>query len=229
MTKQKDSKSDTLSLDKDILKKQGINYQKSFARSISRSISNRQKLLLEINNTKNIENFLKMDFKKFYLEIGFGSGENLINLSYKNPDCGFIGVEPFINGSIKVITQIEENDIKNIFVYTDDIQNIVHSIPNHFFYNILILFPDPWPKTKQNKRRLLQDEFIKLLLSKTYGSILFATDDSNYFDHVSNICIKNNINFKIITRPTWLVTSRYEQKAIAKNKECNFMEILTKS
>lgn len=225
MTKQKDFKSDTLSQDKDLSKKQGGTYQKSFSRSISRSISNRQKLLLENNNTQNIENFLKKDFKKFYLEIGFGSGENLINLSYKIPDCGFIGVEPFINGAIKVITHIEENKIKNIFVYTDDIQNIIHSIPNNLFYKILVLFPDPWPKTKQNKRRLLQYEFIKLLLSKSCGSILFATDDNNYFHNVSSICINNGINFKIINRPTWLIPSRYEQKAIAKNNKCNFMEI----
>lgn len=199
--------------------------RRSFARTIGHAISAHQKNLLLNNEAVDINEFLLRPFEKWYLEIGFGSGENLLNLARNNPTWGFIGVEPFVNGAVKVINKIVEEKINNIFVSISDINDFLQYIPDKKLNQILILFPDPWPKKKQQKRRLVTDNFILQIQKKLYGSILFGTDDAGYFDQVINACQALKTEFKVIEKPSYLIESKYERKALEAGRIPQFTEI----
>ncbi|XVN43498.1 MAG: hypothetical protein RCG15_04375 [Candidatus Rickettsia vulgarisii] len=91
-----------------------------------------------------------------YVEIGCGTGEYLINQAILNPQNQHLGAEPYLNGIIRVLKDIEINKINNIHLWADDIDLILNKIPmSKGFY---ILFPDPWPKSKHIKRRLVNQD-----------------------------------------------------------------------
>ena len=125
---------------------------KSYGRTIAKSLSEKQKNdLINYTNNFDFENF-KKNYNKFILEIGFGNGENIFKLARENNDYGIIGVEPFKNSCIKVIREIEKESVNNMCIFNDDIKNLDTLFPEKFFEKAYVLFPDPWPKKKHNKR-----------------------------------------------------------------------------
>ena len=117
----------------------------------------------------------KTDESGAILEIGFGNGEHLRELSIRNPDKIIIGAEPFANGVAALLSAITNesdnnvlNEYKNIRVFNDDVRLLLKDFKNIKFSEIWILHPDPWPKTRHEKRRLLNHEFLNLL-SKHIG------------------------------------------------------------
>jgi len=118
--------------------------------------------------------------QKIILEIGFGNGENLVELAKKYPERLLIGAEPFLNSAIQCIQKLKKYNIKNVKIWQDDIKKILDFVPPNIISEIKILFPDPWPKTKHKSRRLIQPEFIErlnLILVKG-GTITIGTDHS---------------------------------------------------
>ncbi|MBX9976716.1 MAG: tRNA (guanosine(46)-N7)-methyltransferase TrmB [Alphaproteobacteria bacterium] len=99
-------------------------------------------------------------FSSYTLEIGFGDGEHFLQMVRAHPDQGFIGCERFINGVAKVIKSLDENPASNVRLYVDDIHLLLKNIPRSILSKIYVLFPDPWPKKRHNKRRLLNRDFI---------------------------------------------------------------------
>ena len=95
------------------------------------------------------------EFSAYALEIGFGGGEHLAARARKNPDCGFIGCEPFINGVAKLLTVIADEGRDNIAVYQDDARNLLDALPDESLAAVYLLYPDPWPKTRHHKRRFV--------------------------------------------------------------------------
>lgn len=117
------------------------------------------------------------------LEIGFGSGESLLAAAKANPDHDFIGIEMYLPGIGKVLKQLEEESIKNIRIYyADAVAVIDRCIPENSLTSIHIFFPDPWPKRRHHKRRLIQLEFVKKMVGKlkVEGTIQVATDWEDY-------------------------------------------------
>jgi tRNA (guanine-N7-)-methyltransferase len=116
------------------------------------------------------------------LEIGFGGGEHLAAQARAFPDLGFIGVEPFMNGMASFLRHAEDDKLQNVRVYSGDAREIVAAAPDGAFDLIYILFPDPWPKKKHWKRRLVQPGFVGELarVLKPNGEIRFATDWKHY-------------------------------------------------
>ncbi len=96
--------------------------------------------------------------REVWLEIGFGGGEHLAWQAAQNPDVGFIGVEPFINGMAKVLVQIEALGLSNIRLLQGDARNLIERLPEASLGRAFLLFPDPWPKTRHHKRRYVQQE-----------------------------------------------------------------------
>ena len=94
-------------------------------------------------------------FSAYELEIGFGGGEHLAARAALNPDCGFIGCEPFINGVAKLLTVIADEGRDNIAVYQDDARNLLDALPDESLEAVYLLYPDPWPKTRHHKRRFV--------------------------------------------------------------------------
>ena len=116
--------------------------------------------------------------KNIVLEIGFGDGENFINSAKTNPNSFYIGADPFLNTTAKCISKILQYKIKNIVIWPDDIRKILKFFPNNSISEIKLLFPDPWPKTKHRNRRLIQNDFIKIIypIIKHQGTITISTD-----------------------------------------------------
>ena len=112
------------------------------------------------------------------LEIGFGDGENLINSAKINSNFFFIGADPFLNTTAKCLSKVLQYNLKNIVIWPDDVRKIIKFFPNNSISEIKVLFPDPWPKIKHQKRRLIQNVFIETTyrILKPNGIITIATD-----------------------------------------------------
>jgi len=161
-----------------------------FGRSKSRALSKTKKFfyvnhkddfLVDFEQIKLVKN------KDFVLEIGFGLGENLLFQATKYPKNHFIGIDPFINGVANVIQKAKELNLNNISILDMPVQKVLDNFLDNFFSKVFVLFPDPWMKTKQKKRRLLNYLFLEKILKKmkVKSSFIFATDDQDYFNFVT--------------------------------------------
>ena len=92
------------------------------------------------------------------LEIGFGGGEHLAHQAALNPEVSFIGAEPFLNGVAKLLAEIAQGDISNIAIHYGDARPLLEALPEASFERIYLLYPDPWPKERQKKRRFVNAE-----------------------------------------------------------------------
>jgi len=120
--------------------------------------------------------------RPLHFEIGFGSGEHLADRADLLPDHGFIGCEPFLNGMAKLLAVIDQEGLENIRVWDDDITKLLPHLPAGAFRVVSILYPDPWPKRRQRKRRLVSDETLAALarVIAPGGELRFATDIDDY-------------------------------------------------
>jgi tRNA (guanine-N7-)-methyltransferase len=116
------------------------------------------------------------------LEIGFGGGEHLVAQASARPDWRFIGAEPFLNGVGSCLRHIEEAGVSNVRLHHGDARDVVARLPDGSLDLVYILFPDPWPKKRHWKRRLMQKDFIAELerVLKAGGEVRYATDWAHY-------------------------------------------------
>jgi len=135
----------------------------------------------------------KTDESGAILEIGFGNGEHLRELAIQNTDKIIIGAEPFANGVAALLSAITNesdnnvlNEYKNIRVFNDDVRLLLKDFKNIKFSEIWILHPDPWPKARHEKRRLLNHKFLNLLSEhiEKNGKIIIGTDHWEYYDWI---------------------------------------------
>ena len=192
------------------------------SRKISKIKENSFKKYLKIKNINRLN-----PKKKLILEIGIGMGENLIYLSKKNIKKNIVGVDPFRNGMINVSDYCINNNIKNIYLYPYVFQKFINKFKKLRFDIIYILFPDPWPKKRHKKRRIVNEEFLKKIIEilKKKGKIFFSTDNLDYFMNVKTI-IKNfpNIKVKKINKIVTIKTKFY-LKAEKKGNKINSLLI----
>ncbi len=138
------------------------------------------------------DGFIKLEtvFKreaKTNLEIGFGSGYSLLEMAKAFPEENFIGIETHLPGVGSLLQGIEAAELKNIRIYyADAVEVLQHCIPDNSLDVVQIFFPDPWPKRKHHKRRLIQENFVKRILSKLKrnGTLHLATDWQHYAEHM---------------------------------------------
>jgi len=116
------------------------------------------------------------------LEIGFGGGESLLARAREQPDVGFVGVEPFVNGMAKALAAIEGGGLRNVRLHFDDAAGLLAWLPAESLAGIDLIHPDPWPKRRHWKRRFVQDEtvaqFARILGHG--GEFRFVTDIADY-------------------------------------------------
>lgn len=117
-----------------------------------------------------------------WLEIGFGGGEHLAWQARQNPSAGIIGAEFFINGVANLMKQLEESGARNVRVHEGDANDLLAALPGGTLDRVFILFPDPWPKTRHHKRRIVQRQTLDRLaaLMKPGAELRIATDDPSY-------------------------------------------------
>ena len=120
--------------------------------------------------------------RELWLEIGFGGGEHLLARAGENPDVGFIGCEPFVNGVAKLLAGVEARGLDNVRVRMDDATALIETAPEAAFSRIYLLYPDPWPKRRQQKRRFVSDSNVAALarVLRPGGELRFATDIDDY-------------------------------------------------
>jgi tRNA (guanine-N7-)-methyltransferase len=169
-----------------------------------------------------------------WLEIGFGGGEHLAQLAEQHPQTGFIGCEVFENGIVKLLAQIERRRLGNIRIFADDARLIIAALPPASIGRVFILFPDPWPKRRQHKRRIVSRETLDGLAEiMTDGAELrLATDDADYLCWILEQ-ITAHPAFEWLARrladwrerpPDWPPT-RYEAKARAAGRPPAFLRV----
>ena len=122
------------------------------------------------------------DQRPLWLEIGFGGGEHLAAQAAAHPDRGLIGCEPFITGVARLLALAEAQGSTNIRIAVEDARLLLEALPDGCLERIFVLFPDPWPKTRHHKRRIVNPatarQFARLL--RPGGELRLATDDMAY-------------------------------------------------
>ncbi len=116
------------------------------------------------------------------MEIGFGGAEHLVYEAARHPHIGYLGCEPFVNGVAKLLVQIEEKGLHNIRMHQGDAREVLLRLPTAALARVDVLYPDPWPKWRQRKRRFLSVENIAEIarVVQPGGEFRFATDIDDY-------------------------------------------------
>lgn len=159
----------------------------TFARRIGRSLrDNQKKLISEFLpqlkfNMDEVKNFNQVTF-----EIGFGNGEFTLKNAIENPNDLHIACDPYLNGVAALLGKIKEAEIRNIRIFGDDARKLLDELPDNFLNNVYIICPDPWPKKRYHKRRIIQKDFIEYLRKKlmTGGHLVFVTDHHGYAEWI---------------------------------------------
>jgi len=158
-----------------------------------------------------------------WLEIGFGGAEHLIEQARRRPDTGILGVEPFLDGVAKALAGVEDHDLKNVRLHRGDARDLVERMADAALDRVLILFPDPWPKKRHWKRRIVSESFVAELarILKPGGRLRFATDVASYQDWALERFLKDGRFDWLAERaadwrdaPADHVTTRYEEKRL---------------
>lgn len=103
------------------------------------------------------------DMREIWLEIGFGGGEHLAEQARRHPDIGMIGSEPFINGVARLLSEIDRDGLANIRIHADDVRDLLDALPDASIARVFVLFPDPWPKARHQRRRFIGPENLPTL------------------------------------------------------------------
>jgi tRNA (guanine-N7-)-methyltransferase len=195
--------------------------------------TNKQSLMSEIlpkveiinfDKDQNFERLLKTKNKKINLEIGYGNGEHFLMQAQKYTEEIFIGCEPFVNGTAQLISKLADKNLENIFIYQGDAMDFLEKLPSNFLDKIFLLFPDPWPKKKHLKRRIIKDENISIFEKKlkTNGLFRFSSDHGDYASWgLAKFTNNKNWNWNCENIKDWLkepkdwTQTKYQKKSLA--------------
>jgi tRNA (guanine-N7-)-methyltransferase len=158
-----------------------------------------------------------------WLEIGFGGGEHMAAQAGLRRDVLIIGAEPFQNGVASALRHIDEAHLTNVRVLDGDARELMAQLPDACLDRAFVLFPDPWPKTRHHKRRVIQAESVAELarLLKPGGHLRFASDVAHYVDWALALFVGSPA-FRWTAEqasdwrvpPTDHITTRYEEKRL---------------
>lgn len=173
--------------------------------------------------------------RQLWLEIGFGGGEHLAFQAASHPDTGFIGCEPFINGLVGLFAHIRDRKLVNIRVFDDDARLLLAALPPSSIARAFILFPDPWPKKRHHKRRIIAPSTLDLLAGVLAdgAELRVASDDAGYVRWTLAHTLRHGAFDWLAEKPSdwrnrskdWPET-RYEAKAKEQGKRCYFLRFV---
>ena len=156
------------------------------------------------------------------LEIGFGGGEHLAAQAAARPGTGFIGCEPFLNGVVQALGHVQAEGLGNVRLHMGDALEVIERLPDASLSRVYLLHPDPWPKARHAKRRMVNDGPLDLIAAKLMPGAEFrlGTDDPTYCRHAMSVMNRRR-DFRwtardaadFLTRPADWPETRYERKA----------------
>jgi tRNA (guanine-N7-)-methyltransferase len=158
-----------------------------------------------------------------WLEIGFGGGEHMAAQAAQRPDAVVMGAEPFMNGAASALRHIDQQGLKNVRLLVGDARDLMAALPDASLDRVFIMFPDPWPKARHHKRRLIQTETVAELarVMKSGAALRFASDWADYVDWtLERFTASPDFAWSAEraadwrTPPTDHVTTRYEEKRL---------------
>ena len=155
-------------------------------------------------------------------EIGFGMGESLATMAKNEPDKNFIGVEVHPPGVANLLKRIDEREITNLRIYnTDVIEVLKQAILLESIERVQIYFPDPWPKKRHHKRRLIQSDFLELLKPRMKSEAILhvATDWQEYAEQTLELLnetkdLVNSVKSGFVPRPEYRPVTKFEKRGI---------------
>jgi tRNA (guanine-N7-)-methyltransferase len=163
------------------------------------------------------------DMRPMHFEIGFGGGEHLAFRADMLPDHGFIGCEPYLNGVAMALPQIRDGNLHNVRLHMGDALDVLRRIPDASLSFVYLLHPDPWPKARHAKRRMMNDGPLDLIAAKLMpgGEFRFGTDHPIYLRHALMVMRRHRHQFDWLceksadfqNRPGGWPQTRYEAKA----------------
>ena len=174
-----------------------------------------------------VDKYKFQDFNEnseYILDIGTGYGETSIFLANQFPDKVIISCEKYIDGNIILLKNIQNNHIKNILLHNGNVYNIIETTKKKYFSLVWIFFPDPWPKNRHAKRRLITSDFLKKLykILKEKSEIYIATDSTIYVRFILNSIYKckdyfnwvNQSEINLSVKDYFDIETKYYKKAI---------------
>ena len=163
------------------------------------------------------------DGRPLHFEIGFGSGEHLADRADMLPDHGFIGAEPFLNGVAAALAHVRDRQLANVRLWRGDALDVLQRIPDGALSFLYLLHPDPWPKARHAKRRMMNDGPLDLIAAKMKpgGEFRIATDDPTYLNWSLMIMQRHVHQFEWVVKeagewlhyPSGWLETRYAAKA----------------
>ena len=160
------------------------------------------------------------DKSQVILEIGSGMGEATAGIAQANPQNGYVAVEMHAPGLAALLILINQLELSNVKLIREDATYLLANfIPDNSLDGIHLLFPDPWPKNRQHKRRIVQGEFVELIANKLKpgGFIHIATDWQPYADWIkARFATSTRFKGGVVERPSWRVLSKFEGQGLKK-------------
>ena len=131
---------------------------------------------------------LPVDLSRFgtrplWLEVGFGGGEHLVAMAARYPGFGIVGCEPFVNGIAMLLGKVRAAGLENLALHPGDVRDLFEVLPGGIVQKAFLNYPDPWPKTRHHKRRMIQDRFLDdcVRVLEPRGELRVATDHADYW------------------------------------------------
>ena len=207
-----------------------------YGRRKGRPLRNTSKRLLEEllpaylvpDNTSEPSKLFTNNPRKLYLEIGFGGGEHLAMVAKNHPENAYIGAEPFLNGVSSFLKYCQNEALKNVRIWPDDIRLQLSSWPSECLDGIFIMFPDPWPKIRHSSRRIINKDNLAAFarLIKVGGSLRMASDHASAKNWILSGMLENPYFDWTAERPDdWNVQphdwpeTRYMRKALKEGRK----------
>lgn len=222
---------------------------RSFGRRRGRKLSARQeRLLAELlpkvavdpagSSPRDGRDLFAPRVTEVWLEIGFGGAEHLLWQARQNAQVGLIGCEPFEEGVVKALAAIDDGGLDNIRLVPDDVRPLLRWLPEGSVSRVFMLFPDPWPKKRHQKRRLFSPDLLRMLarVMMPGAELRLATDIGDYA-RTALLAVAATPDFRWLAegpldwrvRPADWPATRYEAKAGREGRRCYFFRFLRAS
>lgn len=169
--------------------------------------------------------------RDLWLEIGFGGGEHMVHQASRNPQVGFIGCEPYINGVAMLLGKIREAGCGNIRIHPGDARDMFDVLPAESVARAFLLYPDPWPKKRHHRRRFVTQEHLEPLHRVLKPGAIFrvATDIPDYVRQTLEEVPKAGFEWLAERPQDWRepwadwISTRYEQKALREGRTPHYL------